>query len=558
MNFEGIFLLLGGIGLFLYGINYMSLSLKEAAGDKLRTILSKMTGNGGVSVLVGAGTTALIQSSGATSVMSIGFVNAGMLTVAQSLYIMLGANIGTTITAQIIAFKFESFAPLILFVGMVLYTFVKKRIVNKIGAVVLGFGMLFVGIYLIKDATDKIGLSQMLSMFLSNFNNPLLCLAFGVIFTSIIQSSSASIGILQVLVGQSAVAAGIELNQVIYLIIGMNIGAIAPVIFASFSGNKTCRQSAVAGVLAKVFGSVFFIILYLIIPVFEKWVISLTPDDISRQIANMHLFFNLISTICVFPCVGLITKMVQKMIPEDPEEELTSEKLLYLNPEVIMTPSVAIVQAKREIMRMAKLTYNNLKSSLVDFFDDDKDNFDNIMEVEKTINFLNHEITGCLIRLHGQSLNEHDEEVVGMMFRVVSNIERIGDHAENIAEYSQMKSSQRIKFSDEAFGELKDISEKTLKVFKESISIYDNESFDRLDEITNLEEEIDDLKDKYIEDHIVRLKHDNCKPRGGVIFTDMVTDLERCSDHAINIAFAINGEKALGVVKKSYVIGKAE
>ena len=398
----------------------------------------------------------------------------------------------------------------------------------------------------------------MLSMFLSNFNNPLLCLAFGVIFTSIIQSSSASIGILQVLVGQSAVAAGIELNQVIYLIIGMNIGAIAPVIFASFSGNKTCRQSAVAGVLAKVFGSVFFIILYLIIPVFEKWVISLTPDDISRQIANMHLFFNLISTICVFPCVGLITKMVQKMIPEDPEQELTSEKLLYLNPEVIMTPSVAIVQAKREIMRMAKLTYNNLKSSLVDFFDDDKDNFDNIMEVEKTINFLNHEITGCLIRLHGQSLNEHDEEVVGMMFRVVSNIERIGDHAENIAEYSQMKSSQRIKFSDEAFGQLKDISEKTLKVFKESISIYDNESFDRLDEITNLEEEIDDLKDKYIEDHIVRLKHDNCKPRGGVIFTDMVTDLERCSDHAINIAFAINGEKALGIVKKSYVIGKAE
>ena len=557
MNFEGIFLLLGGIGLFLYGINYMSLSLKEAAGDKLRTVLSKMTGNGAVSVLVGTGTTALIQSSGATNVMAIGFVNAGMLTVAQALYIMLGANIGTTITAQIIAFKVETIAPLILFVGMVLYTFVKKRIVNKIGAVVLGFGMLFVGIYLIKDATDKLGLSEVLAAFIKNYSNPVLTLLFGIVFTSIIQSSSASIGILQVLIGQSAVAAGIELNEVVYLIIGMNIGAIAPVIFASFSGNRKCRQAATAGVLEKIFGSVFFIVLYLILPFFDKWIISLTPNDVSRQIANMHLLYNLASAICVFPCVNLITKIVQKLIPEDPEEELTSEKLLYLNPEVMISPPVAIVQAKREIMRMANLTYNNLKLSLVDFFDDDKDCFDDVMEVEKTINFLNHEITGCLIRLHGQSLNEHDEEVVGMMFRVVSNVERIGDHAENIAEYSQAKTNQRVSFSESAFNELQDIAQKTLKVFKLAISIYDNESYDKLDQITEMEEEIDDLKDIDIENHIQRLKADKCNPRAGVIFTDMVTDLERCSDHAINVAFAINGEKALKV-KKSYVIGKAD
>ena len=555
MNLEGIFLLLGGIGLFLYGINYMSQSLKEAAGDKMRTILSKMTGNGATSVLVGAGTTALIQSSGATSVMSIGFVNAGMLTVSQALYIMLGANIGTTITAQIIAFNIESIAPLILFVGMILYTFVKKRLVNKIGAVVLGFGMLFVGIFLIKQAAGALGLADIMADFVNNYSNPVLSLLFGIVFTSVIQSSSASIGILQVLI--SSQAAGIQLNEVVYLIIGMNIGAIAPVVFASFSGNKPCRQSAMAGVLAKVFGSVFFIVLYLVLPFINKWIISITPNDVSRQIANMHLLFNIISTICVFPCVGLITKLVKKMFPDDPEEELSSEKLLYLNPDVMVSPNIAIIQAKREIIRMGNLTYENLKRSLDTFFDDDKDEFKEIETTEKTINYLNHEITGCLIRLHGESLNEHDEEVVGMMFRVVSNIERIGDHAENISEYAELKREQRVTFKADAFEELTDISQKTLKVFEEAIKIYDEENYSLLEDVSEKEEEIDDLKDTYIENHIVRLKENRCKPRAGVIFTDMVTDLERCSDHAINVAYAIKGEKALKV-KKSYIIGKAE
>ncbi|MBQ9374953.1 MAG: Na/Pi cotransporter family protein, partial [Ruminococcus sp.] len=359
MNFEGIFLLLGGIALFLYGINFMSASLKEAAGDKLRSVLSKMTGNGAVSVLVGTGTTALIQSSGATSVMAIGFVNAGMLSVSQSLYIMLGANIGTTITAQIIAFKVETIAPLILFVGMILYNYIKSRIVNRIGGVILGFGMLFVGIYLIKLSTDMLHLDKIMCDFLNNFTNPLLSVLFGVVFTSVIQSSSASIGILQVLMSSSAVAAGMGLKEVIYIIIGMNIGAIAPVILASFSGNKTCRQAAVAGVLAKVFGSAFFIVLYLCLPIMYNWIVDLTPNDVSRQIANMHLLFNIVSTICVFPCVNAITRLVEKLIPQDTADEFSSEKLLYLNPDVMSNPPVAVVQAKQELIRMATLTYNN-------------------------------------------------------------------------------------------------------------------------------------------------------------------------------------------------------
>lgn len=552
---EGIFLLLGGIGLFLYGINFMSQSLKQAAGEKLRTVLSKMTGNGIVTVLVGAGATALIQSSGATSVMAIGFVNAGMLNVAQSLYIMLGANIGTTITAQIIAFKIETIAPLILFVGMIFYTFIKKRIIKKIGGVVLGFGMLFVGIMLIKNSAEALNLSNMLSAFLKNFSNPVLSLLFGVILTSIMQSSSATIGILQVLIAGSASSLG--LHDVIYIIVGMNIGAIAPVVFASFSGNKICRQSALSGVLAKVIGSAIFIVLYLCIPYIETAVINMTPGEVDRQIANMHLLFNIISTIFVFPLVKPITKLVEKIIPQKPEDEFATEKLLYLNPEVMITPSIAIVQAKQEILRMSELAYKNLKLSLEDFFEEGCKHADEVIETEKTINYLNHEITGYLIRLHGKALNEKDEETVGMMFRVVANVERIGDHAENIAEYSQIESNQKIVFSGDAFDELKNISEKTLKVYELAIDIYKNNRFDELELISEREEEIDDLKDMYIEHHIERLKKDKCNPRGGVIFSDMVTDLERCSDHAINVAYAINGEKSFQI-RKSYVIGKAE
>lgn len=553
---EGIFLLLGGIGLFLYGINFMSKSLKDAAGDKMRTVLSKLTGNGFKSVLVGAGATALIQSSGATSVMAIGFADAGMLSVSQALYIMLGANIGTTITAQIIAFNIETVAPFILFIGMVLYTFLRNRMVKKVGGVILGFGMLFVGIMLIKQSASELQLSALLSSFLKNYSNPILCLLFGVVFTSIMQSSSATIGILQVLVA-SGTTANMQLNDVIYIIIGMNIGAIAPVVFASFSGNKTCRQSALSGVLAKVFGSLIFIVLFLCIPYIEQFVVDMTPNAVDRQIANMHLLFNVISTIFIFPLVGLITKLVEKLIPSKPEDEFTSEKLLYLNPEVMITPTIAIVQAKREIMRMARLAYNNLELSLKDFFEEGCKYADDVLEVEKVINFLNHEITGYLIRLNGKNLSSKEEETVGMMFRVVANIERIGDHAENITEYSQIETNQKIVFSDGAFEELKNISYKTLNVYKLAIEVYDKEEFDMLPRVSELEEEIDELKDAYIEDHIKRLKSEKCNPRGGVIFTDMVTDLERCSDHAINVAYAINGEKTFQI-KKSYIIGKAE
>lgn len=549
-----VFLLLGGIGLFLYGINFLSTALKELAGDKMRDILEKATSNGFLAVLVGVLVTVLIQSSGATSVMVVGFVNAGMMELIQAINIMLGANIGTTITAQIIAFKIDNIAPLILFIGLVMYMFIKNKTVKKVGSVVLSFGTLFVGIYLMGRAVKALPLLEIVSAFLDKYSNPVLCILFGVVFTAVIQSSSASIGILQVLVGAGAGTIG--LDALVYIILGMNIGAASPVVLASLSGKRSAKRTALANVLTKIVGVIFVAILMIIVPNYVSIFKSLSPNDVSRQIANFHLAFNVLSTIVVFPFVKPISKLIYKIIPNTPEESMNVQKLLYISSESLLSPTIAVSQAKKEIERMAKMAKENLSRSLNVFFEFDVNGVDTVYENEKTINFLNHEITAFLVKLHGKSLPEQDLEKVGMMFRVVSDIERLGDHAENIAEYTTLAVNEHAKFSDDAIEELKEISDKTLQCVELSIDTYLNMKFDLLSEVSRIEEEVDELQDKLVESHIRRLKDNHCDPRGGIIFTDLTTDLERCSDHAINIAFAINGEKTTVQMKKAYVIAR--
>lgn len=554
---SGFFLLLGGIGLFLYGISFMTQSLEKAAGDNLRTILEKMTSKGIFALLVGTAVTVLIQSSGATSVMVVGFVNAGLMNLAQSLYIMLGANIGTTITGQIIAFKITAIAPLILFIGMVLYMFVKKPILQKIGGVILGFGMLFVGIYIMGMAVDALALESVVSAFLNTFSNPLLSLLFGFVITAIIQSSSASIGILQVIFAASAIPAE-QLNTVFYIILGMNIGACSPVVIASLGSNTNCKQSALANFMSKVISAVLFMVFVMMVPRFSQFIVNLSPNSVARQIANFHTLFNIISSAVLFPFVGIISKLVAKIIPDDESDENEPKKLLYINSDTMLTPSIAVTQVKREVIRMAEMTYKNIKLALKSFFNGDVSITEKVFETEKTINFLNHEITAFLIQLYGKNITPKELENVAMMFHVVADIERIGDHAENIAEYAIESKNMNVDFNEVALKELKEISEKSIEVFKKAIDVYNNEMFDELPVVSGMEEHVDDLQKKCIEDHIERLKKGHCSPRSGVIFTDMVSDMERCADHAINIAYSINGEKSSVQVKKSYILVRGE
>ena len=538
-----VFLLLGGIGLFLFGISYMGKGLEQAAGDNLRVWLEKLTTSPLKAVVVGALATAAIQSSGATMVMAVGFVNAQMMTLSQALYVMLGASIGTTITAQIIALDIDPWAPLILFLGILLTQFVKNRRAKKAGAIVLGFGILFVGINLMGDAVKAMQLGGLVGSFLHNVHNPILAMLFGALFTLVIQSSSAAVGILQVIVA-SSLGAAMGLEEVVYMIMGMNIGAVAPLVISSLSGNRLSKRAAASQTAIKILSAVLFSILMLIFPAIISFVKSLSPDDVSRQVANFHTIYNTACAVLMFPLIKPVANMAEKLMPDSPEDEFYSRKLLYCTNDVSKSPAIMITQAHREIMRFADICRANLHTALESFFERDEDKAETVIEREKTINFIHHEINSYLVSLYGKGLPESDVSRVSTMLSVASDLERIGDLAENIAEYTQTAASNRAKFSDGGLQDLGEMAERVEYMVDLSMKTYDKEDRALLEEARTVEDSVDAMQEEKTENHIERLKQNICDPRGGVIYTDMVSDLERISDHAMNIAEGILGINA--------------
>jgi phosphate:Na+ symporter len=538
-----VFLLLGGIGLFLFGISFMGKGLEQAAGDNLRVWLEKLTTSPLKAVLVGALATAAIQSSGATMVMAVGFVNAQMMTLSQALYVMLGASIGTTITAQIIALDIDPWAPLILFLGILLTQFIKNRTAKKAGAIILGFGILFVGINLMGDAVKAMELGGLVGTFLHNVHNPVLAILFGCLFTLVIQSSSAAVGILQVLVA-SSLGASLDLEEVVFMIMGMNIGAVAPLVISSLSGNRLSKRAAASQTAIKVLSAILFSILMLIAPAIVSFVKNLSPDDVSRQVANFHTLYNTVCAVLMFPLIKPVAKMAEKLMPDSAEDEFFSRKLLYVTNDVSKSPAIMITQAHREIMRFADVCRANLHTALESFFERDEDKAETVIEREKTINFLHHEINSYLVSLYGKGLPESDVSRVSTMLSVASDLERIGDLAENIAEYTQMAASNRAKFSDGGLKDLGEMAERVEYMVDLSMKTYDKEDRELLEEARSVEESVDAMQEEKTENHIGRLKDNVCEPRSGVIYTDMVSDLERIADHAMNIAEGILGINA--------------
>lgn len=537
MTLADIFMLFGGIGLFLFGMTIMSSGLKNAAGEQMRVILEHATKNRVIAVLVGIAVTMLIQSSSATDMMVIGFVNSGLMTLYQAIGVIMGANIGTTITAQITAFNLSTYAPVILFVGAIAYIFIKKNLIKHLGEIVLGFGMLFEGIAIMKQAIIPLSESPGFVNFLSTLSNPALAVLFGIAFTAIVQSSSSSTVIFQAF----AVQGLLSYDVAVYLVIGAAIGSVTPNLLASLTTNRNGKRSAVLNLLFNLIRAAILLVLISLFPQITRAIQSLSPNDIGRQIANTHTIFAITAVLIELPFTKQIVHLSQKLIPVLPGEARKHEdrRLVYMMNGRNIMPSVAISQARKEIARMGQIARDNLALSIECFFELDDDKSLEVEETEDTVNYLAHAITEALIQMHSMELSDRDMQRISMMMLVVSDIERLSDHAENIVEYEAQVKHDHAVLSPQALQELRQIAMLSLKSVDISLDIFANERYELIDQAERIENRVDDLEKELVSHHIARLMASECDPLGGVVFTDMASDLERCSDHAINIACAL-------------------
>lgn len=540
MTFAGFFSLLGGVGLFLFGMSIMSTGLKNSCGDNLQTILEKATKNKVIAVLVGIGMTVVIQSSSATDVMVIGFVNSGMMSLAQAIGVIMGANIGTTITAQITAFNISTFTPLLLFGGAVMYLFMKNVFVKHIGSVIMGFGMLFQGITIMKAAIAPLSNSEVFVNFITTLSNPVVAVLFGVAFTALLQSSSSSIVIFQSFVVQGL----LSYDVAVYLVIGAAIGSVTPNLLAGLTANRNGKRSAVLNLLFNLVRAAILIIIINVTPLL-KWICALSPDNPARQIANTHTAFAIIAVLIVLPFTKYIIDVVYRIIPELPEEKRAAEdrSLVFMNQISKVPANMAINQAKLEAARMGAIASENFQAAMDCFNEYTEEKVEDVLQREETVNILNHAIADAMTQLKSMDLSEANMRKISAIAIAITDIERISDHAENIVEYAQRMKNKKTKMSKKAKKELIEMAQLAMQNTEIALEIFANEDFSQLDEFDKNEAKIDKMQKQLINHHIERLMENKCEPLAGVIFSDMVTDLERAGDHAENIAYALMGHE---------------
>lgn len=532
---ELILNLLGGLGLFLFGMNFMSQGLQKAAGARLRSILEAMTKNKIVAVLFGALFTAIIQSSGATTVMVVSFVNAGIMTLAQSVGIIFGANIGTTITSQLVAFNLTGVAPFILFAGAVLIMFGKKPMVKKVGEVILGFGALFMGISMMKDAMTDLRHYQAVLNILGSMDNPLLGILFGTLITIIVQSSSVTVSILLLMASQGL----IDLSVCFYVILGCNIGSCTPAVLASLDAKKEAKRAAAIHVMFNVLGMVIIgILLAFGMEYFENFILHISGSDVGRCVANADTFFKIFQTLIFLPISAQFIAMTRRIIPG--EDQMQNEyQFMYIGKQTIFAPSTAVVETTQEIERMGTMARENMQLAMEAFFDGNQNKIAKVYDMEKQIDFLSKEITDYLVKINQLQLPVVDAKRIGGLFHVVSDIERIGDHAENIADAAVKSAEENLEFTKKGQKEIQEMHEKTMEILEKSMEMFTTLDRKNLPDILELEDNIDNMERQLQQNHVKRMAKGKCSPMTGILFTDLVTGLERVADHATNIAFSI-------------------
>ena len=530
--------LCAGMAMFLYSIKMTSGSLEVIAGNKMKTILAKLTGNRILGVTVGAGVTALIQSSTATTVMVIGFVNAGLMNLYSALWIIMGANIGTNITSQLIAFDVGMFAPVIALVGTFVCIFVKDKKLKSVGEAIAGLGFIFVSMSLMTDSMAPIAKLDIVKDIFAGINNPFVGIIVGIIFVIIIQSSAAGVGILQAMAVASA-GQLITLEQAMYIIFGLNVGTCLTALLASMSGSKNARRAGLMHLLFNVFGTTVFTAISLVLPV-SDWIRALSPNDVARQFANMHLAFNPITTLIMLPIGGLFVKLVQKLVPDKGEDEEGVMYLKYLNPHMISSDlqlgmQVLTSAIANEIGRMFMFAGENCQKSFRAVLEKDDKLLEEIDNREEYIDYLNKEISYYISHLMTLDMSEKDAVTMSALFKITGNIERMGDHAVNIAGYAGILEDKKLSLSDKARAEVAQM-EKTIT--EACNSMVKSKTSSVHIKMAQVEQKIDDLTDVYREHQLERLKAGICSGDACVIYSEMLTDFERLGDHMLNIAEA--------------------
>lgn len=527
--------LLGGLALFLYGMQMMSTGLEAAAGNRMKQILEKLTANRFLGVAVGAGITAVIQSSSATTVMVVGFVNSGMMTLRQAVWIIMGANIGTTITGQLIALDVGAMAPLFAFVGVAMVVFLKKAVFHHYGQIIAGLGILFLGMEMMSSSMLPLRESEAFIGLMTRFSNPLLGILAGALFTAIIQSSSASVGILQALAGSGLIG----LSSAVYVLFGQNIGTCITAVLASIGTSRNAKRTTIIHLLFNIIGTILFTTICMLFPLTDL-VESITPSNPAAQIANMHTLFNITTTVLLLPLGNQLAAIATRILPERPYEDDQTQKLLYIKPQEALPDSkmgnsaIAINDLRQELSRMADMVQRNVDESFLAVLDGNADRLPDVEKTEDYVDYINREVTKYISRVITYENNPHDSALISAYLKISGDLERIGDHAINICQYTQILESRQLSFSDDARQEITQMHQISLKALS-LVKNIDSVSLDALTQVSALEQRIDDMTLDFRQHQLDRLQNGTCSGETCILYSEMLTDFERIGDHILNI-----------------------
>lgn len=528
--------LMGGLGLFLFGMKQMSDGLEKAAGAKMRSILEFFTKTPLRGILVGTFFTAVIQSSSAATVMVVSFVNSGLMNLYQAAGVIMGANIGTTVTSQLISFNLSALAPAIVMAGVIMVMFCKKTKVQRMGEVLLGFGILFMGLSTMSTSMSVLKESPKVVEIMGSLTSHFLAIVVGMVVTAVLQSSSATVGIILLLANQGL----LDIRICLFIILGCNIGACVSALLAGLNGKRDAKRAALIHLLFNIIGTVImYIALTVALDPITHFIQSISGANPGREVANAHTLIKIVEVVILAPFIKQIVKLTSLFVRGEDKKPAEAFELHYIGAKSVFSPTTAVFDATREMERMGHMAITNLERAMNALITLDEADINEVYEVEKQIDFLNHSITDYLVKINQTTLPADDAKSIGGLFHVVNDIERIGDHAENIADAAKSRMAENIDFSGQAKRELSGLLDMVIKITTYALDMFSHNNQEHMQEILELEDKVDDAERNLQESHVQRLTRGECTASAGMMFSDIISGLERVSDHATNIAFSL-------------------